>query len=50
MYDIKIIALDSQVDEVQVYYLGEFVGAGAWTKPYDKDIAVRRIINVWVGV
>ena len=50
MYEIKTIPLDSNVDEVQVYYKGEFVGAGAWTKPYDKDTAVRNIINVWVGV
>lgn len=48
MHDVKIIPLENKVDEIQVYYLGEFVGAGAWTKPYDKDTAVKRIIETWV--
>ncbi len=48
MYDVKIMPLDSKVDEVQVYYEGEFIGAGAWTKPYDKDTAIRRIVETWV--
>lgn len=45
----KVLRISDTVDEVQVWHEGAFVGAGAWTVPYDFDIAVKSILDVCMG-
>jgi len=46
----RIIPITPDVDEVQVLDdNGNILGAGAWTKPYDLDIAVKSILDVCMG-
>lgn len=48
---VKVLKVSNEVDEIQVYAdSGEFIGAGAWSKPYDKDVAVRHIIDVTLSM
>lgn len=53
---IKVCSVDERVDEIQVWYVSantkesSLVGAGAWTKPYDKRQAANAIVKTWVGL
>lgn len=48
--DIKIIPIKPDVDEIQIQdEHGNILGAGAWTTPYDFDIAVKSILDVCMG-
>lgn len=56
MCSIKVCSVDEKVDEVQIWYVSDdtkessLVGAGAWTKPYDKQQAANVIVATWVGL
>lgn len=48
--DVKVLSISGNVDEVQVLdEHGNILGAGAWTKPYDLDVAVKAILDVCMG-
>lgn len=48
--ETRIIPIKPNVDEVQVLdENGNILGAGAWTKPYDLDTAVKAILDVCMG-
>lgn len=44
----KVLRLSDTVDEVQVWHEGVFVGAGAWTVPYDLCTVIQIIQDVWL--
>lgn len=44
----KILPVSDDVDEIQVWYNGMFIGAGAWSRPYDLDTVIRCIQDVWL--
>ena len=44
----RILHILDSVDEVQVWYNGIFIGAGAWTRPYDLDAVIQCIQDVWL--
>lgn len=49
-FEMRELPLDGGPDlvEVQVWRGGRFVGAGAYTKPYDKDTALFNILDAWL--
>lgn len=50
MLTTKVVPISVEVDEVQVLdENGNCLGSGAWTKPYDLDIAVKAILDVCMG-
>lgn len=46
--EAKVLSLSDTVDEIQVWHGGVFVGAGAWTVPYDLCTVIQLIQDVWL--
>lgn len=44
----EVLSISDTVDEVQVWHEGVFIGAGAWTIPYDLSTVIQTIQDVWL--
>ena len=47
--ETKVVPVSETTDEVQLWNEGQMLGTGAWTKPYDLDVAVQAILQVAMG-
>lgn len=48
--ETRIVKLSDEVDEIQVLDdEGNILQAGAWTKPYDLDVACKALLDVAMG-
>lgn len=44
----RVLRISAEVDEIQLWHEGVFVGAGAWTVPYDLLSVIQTIQDVWL--
>lgn len=48
MQHLKILPLDEETEEIQVWEDNVMIGAGAYKKGYSRKIATHNIIEAWL--
>ena len=44
----RVLRISDEVAEIQLWHEGVFVGAGAWTVPYDLLSVIQTMQDVWL--